>query len=77
MRFMSRGALAALLVGWLLGIATAFAIPTLVYQRQSVEGVGPGGLARLRAAIEDGWVVVRTDDRIYTGSTHETGKNTR
>jgi hypothetical protein len=33
---MSKRVLAALVIGWLLGIATAFAIPSLVYQRQSI-----------------------------------------
>ena len=62
---MSRGALVALVVGWLLGIATAFAIPTLVYQRQSVYAATPGSID-IRSEIEDGWYVVRADDRIYT-----------
>jgi hypothetical protein len=38
---MSKGTVAALVVGWLLGIVTAFTIPRLVYQRQSIYAASP------------------------------------
>ena len=62
---MSRTTVAALLIGWLLGIATAFAVPTLVYQRQSLYAVTPAS-GELRSAVNDGWIVVRKDEWIYT-----------
>ena len=54
---MSRRTLAALAVGWLLGIVTALVTPTLVWQRQSLFW-GP----ELEVAMERGWYVIRNDN---------------
>jgi hypothetical protein len=63
---MRHSTVAALLIGWLLGIATAFAVPTLVYQRQSIVSAGQDGPATLTRAIADGWIVTRQDGAIWT-----------
>ncbi len=56
-----------LLIGWLLGIGTALAVPDLRYQRQTIltaepaAGGRPRGAERLRQATNDGWTIVRQD----------------
>lgn len=75
MRAMSRRTLAALIVGWLLGIVTALATPGLVWQRQSLVVVWPRGTSggaggdKLIQAIEQGWIVTHhggQDYAVYT-----------
>ena len=63
---MSRRTLAALAVGWLLGIVTALVTPTLVYQRQSINVRDRAGEAALTRIVMDGWVVMREDQGIFT-----------
>jgi hypothetical protein len=61
---MNRRTVAALIVGWLLGIVTAFAIPTLLYERRSMVAS-----PQLGDAFSSGWYVVRTDgpgNTVYT-----------
>ena len=52
--------LISLLVGWLLGIATAVVVPELRYQWQTISGSAIGRL-NLQDAINNGWTVVRVD----------------
>jgi hypothetical protein len=63
---MSRKIVGASLIGWLLGISTAFAIPTLVYQRQTVLAGSTAGGVNLSRLTDDGWVIVRQDGAFFT-----------
>jgi len=65
---MKRDVLIALVIGWLLGITTAFAIPTLVYQRQSIvrEVTASGTRDALQGPLNDGWYVIREDSQSIT-----------
>src|SRR3954451_1705714 len=55
---MSRRAVGLLLLGWVLGLVTAFVLPPISTQRQTIVG-GPTG--RLASLADAGWVVMRTD----------------
>jgi hypothetical protein len=63
---MSRKTAAVLLIGWLLGIATAFVVPSLVWQRQSIPAGQTTEMDQVRRALADGWVVIRVDGVVYT-----------
>src|SRR4051794_7391288 len=70
-RPMRRKTAAALLIGCLLGISTSFAVPTLVYQRQSLfvrwprDTFGGVGGDKLIDAIDQGWVVTQQGGYLY------------
>jgi hypothetical protein len=50
---MKRRALALLLVGWLLGLATAIVVPAVRTERRTVD------LHEVTPLVRDGWVVTR------------------
>jgi hypothetical protein len=55
---MRRRDVGLLIVGWLLGLLTAFVLPAVSTERQTIVG-GPTG--RLASLADAGWIVVRTD----------------
>ena len=57
---MSRRTIAALVIGWLLGLGTAAITPDLIVQRRTVTGF------QLDAHIRDGWYVIRRDENAWT-----------
>jgi hypothetical protein len=71
MHAMSRRTLAALVVGWLLGIVTALVMPTLVSERQSMivfsARTHPDyNLDVLMKRLSEGWHVTRQEGSVYT-----------
>jgi hypothetical protein len=59
---MKRHVVGPLIVGWLLGLLTAFVIPSLTVERQSYVSEDPAfAVSVLRARVVNGWVVTRTD----------------
>ena len=65
---MRRRTVALLLVGWLLGLLTAFVLPAVSTERQTVVALDPAGYRtrnspdRVASLAQDGWVVTRVDN---------------